>query len=448
MLDTVIRDVQLLSAKGWERCDIAIEAGVIVAIAESVLDSSRAEVCAEGAYMLPGAVDLHVHFNEPGRTHWEGFETGSAAAAAGGVTYLAEMPLNSIPSTVSVDALHSKLATVSSKSYVDFGLWGGVVPGNFEDLRPLAEAGVMGFKAFMSPSGTDDFINSDTATLKEAMKQIAPTGLRLALHAEDPAVLDRASQNQAQQVSAYDWEASRPVESEISAVKIALELAGETGCPITIVHVSSVEVLEVILEAKARGVAVVAETCPHYLLLSTEDADRIGADAKCAPPLRSVQTVKALHAALLEGQIDTIGSDHSPSSPELKEGKSFYDAWGGIAGLQHGYALLLDRFELSNAVHMSRLQEACSARPAQLVGLQSKGILKTGMDADFSLFQKMSEPCRIKASSLLTRHSRSAYVDSSTGIEVVGTWLRGQCVVYEGRLASKPLGQFISHVRS
>jgi allantoinase len=447
MLDTLIRDVMLLREGVWMPCDLAIEAAQIVAISAGLSEPAKEELAGEGAYVFPGGVDLHVHFNEPGRTHWEGFETGSAAAAAAGVTYLAEMPLNSIPSTVNLAALQQKLSVVAAKSYVDFGLWGGVVPGNTADLLPLAEAGVMGFKAFMSPSGTDDFCNSDTATLKAAMQQIAPTGLRLALHAEDPAVLDRAAQNQVNTVSAYDWEASRPVESEISAVKIALELAGETGCPITIVHVSSVEVLEVILEAKALGVDVTAETCPHYLLLSIEDADRIGADAKCAPPLRPVSTMRALQVAVLAGKFDTIGSDHSPSSPELKAGKAFYDAWGGIAGLQHGYSLLLDRFELSNAAHMQPIQAACSARPAQLAGLSSKGSLQVGMDADFCLIRQTPEAYQIQASSLLTRHLRSAYVNAHTSVEIMSTWLRGQCIFSKGQVSAAPVGRFIPRAK-
>jgi len=447
MLDTIIRNVQLLENQEWACSDIGIKDGVIVEIACGIRETAKAEFDGEGSFCMPGAVDLHVHFNEPGRTHWEGFETGSAAAAAAGVTYLAEMPLNSIPSTVNVAALEAKLAIVSNKSYVDFGLWGGVVPGNIADLVPMAEAGVMGFKAFMSPSGTDDFINSDTATLREAMKRIASTGLRLALHAEDPAVLDRASQGQSQQVCAHDWEASRPVAAEIEAVKIAIELSIETGCPITIVHVSSVDVLEVIQSAKQQGVDIICETCPHYLLLTTEDADQIGADAKCAPPLRARRVVDGLGAALFAGMIDTIGSDHSPSSPDLKADLSFFDAWGGIAGIQHGYPLVLDKFDLSSAAHMERLQAVCSAKPAEVIRLSAKGSIEIGKDADFCLMQRMSESQQIQASRLLTRHPRSAYVGAWCGLKMVGTWLRGECVVADGRLVGAPTGRYISSTK-
>ena len=387
MVDTLIKNLNCLIDGTWRPRDLSIAGGRIEAIESSLIFSAREEVDAGGAYCLPGAVDLHVHFNEPGRTHWEGFATGSAAAAAGGVTTLAEMPLNSIPSTVSVAALEQKLGIVGSKSYVDFGLWGGVVPGNADELVPLAKAGVMGFKAFMSPSGTDDFANADVATLKEAMRRIAPTGLRLALHAEDPAVLQIAGAAQASKVTAFDWEASRPIEAEMSAVRIAIDLAEASGCPITIVHVSAPEVLELISKAKSSGIDIIAETCPHYLLLSIADADRIGTRAKCAPPLRPQVVVDGLRQALYDGLIDTVGSDHSPSSPELKEGLSFYDAWGGISGLQHGFPLTVDLGGLKDGSWMDCLQRSFATRPAALAGFSGKGGLQVGMDADFVLME-------------------------------------------------------------
>ncbi|TVP78091.1 MAG: allantoinase AllB [Puniceicoccaceae bacterium] len=444
MLDTIIRDIRLLGADGIQAAELGIDGGVIVDRGAEVAGACRQEIAGGGAYCLPGAVDLHVHFNEPGRMQWEGFATGSAAAAAGGVTYLAEMPLNSIPSTVSVAALETKLAAIAGKSYVDFGLWGGVVPGNAEDLAPLAAAGVMGFKAFMSPSGTDDFLNADTATLRMAMQRIAPTGLRLALHAEDPAVLARAAASRSTQLSAFDWEAARPVEAELSAVKIAIDLSAETACPISIVHVSSAEVLAVIDAAKAGGVDILCETCPHYLLLSTQDADAIGANAKCAPPLRAAASVTALREALLAGRIDTLGSDHSPSSPELKADLSFYDAWGGIAGLQHGWPLVLDHFGLEDAATLERLQKVSAENPATHIHLPRKGRLQVGMDADFCLMQKLPQPAKIRADALLTRHPLSAYTGRSLGLEVLSTWLRGQCVLANGRLPGPPRGRFIA----
>ncbi|MGJ8640217.1 MAG: allantoinase AllB [Opitutaceae bacterium] len=445
MFDTIIRNVQIVLDDTWKVVDLGLQDGCFSEIGTGLKGRGKLEFDGGGAFCLPGAVDLHVHFNEPGRTFWEGFETGSAAAVAGGITYLAEMPLNSIPSTIDVDSLNAKLAAIGRKSYADFGLWGGVVPGNAGELEALASAGVMGFKAFMSPSGNDDFANSGRSTLREAMKRIAPTGLRLALHAEDPSVLDRAAGNLSRKLSAYDWEASRPVESEISAVKIAIELSQETRCPITIVHVSSAEVLTVIQNAKRQGVDILCETCPHYLLLTRGDADRIGADAKCAPPLRSSDRVKALKHAVFDHLIDTIGSDHSPSPPDMKVGHSFFNAWGGIAGIQHGYQLLLSDFGVSDSRVAGLLQKLCSQTPAEVIQLKSKGSLQVSKDADFALIRSLSETRTITADSLLTRYDRSAYLGSALNLEIMGTWLRGQAVTSEGKLVGAPRGQFLAH---
>ena len=444
MFDTIIRNVQIIKNDAWHFVDLGISNGCFVEIASNIHGSSKKELDGEEAFCLAGAVDLHVHFNEPGRSHWEGFKTGSAAAAAAGISYLAEMPLNSIPSTTSVDALHTKLAAISNKSFVDFGLWGGVVPGNIDDLEPLAQAGVIGFKAFMAPSGNDDFEKSGRSTLREAMLRIAPTGLRLALHAEDPIVLDRASHNLKRKVSAFDWEASRPVEAEISATKNAIELSIETGCPITIVHVSSVEVLTVIQNAKRQGVNIVCETCPHYLLLSRADADRIGPDAKCAPPLRSKARMKALEEAVIDNLIDTIGSDHSPSLPEMKNGQSFFDAWGGVAGIQHGYPLLLSHYGMDSISRIIILQELCCKNPAEIMALKSKGSLEISKDADFSLIKPLESTSVITENTLLTRHQRSAYLGTKINIQLVTTWLRGKAVSSNGQLVdTSPRGKFI-----
>ena len=446
MFDTIIRNVQIVKNEVWHFVDLGINDECFAEISTNITGGSHKEVDGEGAYCLAGAVDLHVHFNDPGRSHWEGFKTGSAAAAAAGITYLAEMPLNSIPSTTSVYALQTKLAAINNRSYVDFGLWGGVVPGNIDDLEPLAQAGVVGFKAFMAPSGNDDFEKSGRSTLREAMLRIAPTGLRLALHAEDPIVLNRASHNLKRKVSAFDWEASRPVEAEISATKIAIELSLETGCPITIVHVSSVEVLTVIQNAKRHGIDIICETCPHYLLLSNTDAERIGPDAKCAPPLRSEDRMRALECAVFDNLIDTIGSDHSPSSPEMKKDLSFFDAWGGIAGIQHGYPLLLSRYGMDAIPRINTIQELCCKKPAELMDLNSKGTLDPTKDADFSLIKPLEITTVIEKDSLLTKHQRSAYLGTNINIQLVSTWLRGKAVSSNGQLLdSAPRGKFMLH---
>ena len=446
MFDTIIRNVRVIKDDAWHFVDLGIIDGSFAEVSTNITGNSKNELDGDSAYCLPGSIDLHVHFNEPGRTHWEGFTTGSAAASTAGLSYLAEMPLNSIPSTISVDALNTKLAAINNKSYVDFGLWGGIVPGNINDIEPLARAGVIGFKAFMAPSGNVDFVNSDKSTLREAMYRIAQTGLRLALHAEDPTVLDRALKRLKRTVSAFDWDAARPVEAEISATKAAIELSIETGCPITIVHVSSVEVLSVIQNAKRQGVDILCETCPHYLLLSRVDADNIGADAKCAPPLRSKARMRALEEAVFENLIDTIGSDHSPSPPEMKEDRSFFDAWGGIAGIQHGFPLLISRYGLDVLPRMKILQRLCCENPAKVVNLKSKGAIDLNKDADFTLIKELESASVIEEDSLVTKHQRSAYVGAKIKIELTSSWLRGKLVSLNGKLLENPpRGKFIPY---
>jgi len=440
MHDRIVRNIRLLGPQGWQEADLAIDDGRFSAIGD-VSEAGREIEDGKGYFCFPGGVDLHVHFNEPGRTHWEGFATGSLAAAAGGCTFVAEMPLNSIPSTTSVEALDEKLASIRSKSHVDFSLWGGLVPGNLESIQPLADAGVIAFKAFMSPSGTEDFINSDLVTLKEGMKRIAPTGRFLAIHAEDPAVLDRSSRGVSQHKNAFDWEASRPVEAEISAIQIAIELAGETGCPIHIVHVSSAQALAPISEAKNRGVDITCETCPHYLLLSIEDAEKIGPDAKCAPPLRYRESIDRLWQSLENGEVDTIGSDHSPCPPEMKSGLSFYDAWGGISGLQHGLPLLWSQRPRSPEL-LSLLVQLSSSEPAKRAKLEAKGSIEIGKDADFALVDSSMTPKEIRADNLFYKHRASAYCGMQPSFDIRQTWLRGSLIYENGKAIGEPSGAF------
>lgn len=439
MHDLIVRNAKILTADGWSLVDAAIDNGQFSTFSPNT--NATETLDAKGLYLFPGGVDLHVHFNEPGRTHWEGFETGSLAAAAGANTFVVEMPLNSIPSTISEETLKTKLDAISGKSHLDFSLWGGLVPGNVSEIPALSDAGVAGFKAFMSPSGTEDFENSDFKTLKLGMKEISKTGKLLAMHAEDPHVLDTAASKVPQKVSAFDWEATRPVEAEISAVKIALELAGETGCGIHIVHVSSPEVLEIIENGKKSGIAVTCETCPHYLLLSIEDAERIGATAKCAPPLRSDQVVNSMWNALRLGLIDTLGSDHSPCPLEMKKSKSFYYAWGGVSGVQSGLPLLWEKSD-EQLQTLRRIIDLSTTNPAKLIGIPNKGQIETGFDADFVLVEKAAEPQAIKSGDLHYRHQQSAYCGFPLSYEVRETWQRGRCVYRNGKPTGPPAGQF------
>ena len=283
--------------------------------------------------VMPGLVDAHVHINEPGRTEWEGFETGTAAAAAGGVTTIVDMPLNCIPVTTTVKALNAKLAAVDGKLKVDAGFWGGVIPGNASELKGMARAGARGFKAFMCHSGIDDFPKCGQSDLREAMKVIAKLGLPLFLHAE----LEAPHARRRLPSAGYDgYLASRPASWEEQAIKMAARLCAGTGCRTHIVHLSAASALPAVAEAKRRGLAFSAETCPHYLTFAAEEIQPGSTEFKCAPPIRDRANREKLWQALLDGTLDMIVSDHSPCAPELKklDAGGFAAAWGGIAGLQ------------------------------------------------------------------------------------------------------------------
>ncbi len=287
-------------------------------------------------------IDAHVHFNQPGRTDWEGFTTGSRAAAAGGTTTVFEMPLNAQPPTIDGWSFDLKRAAAETDSFVDFALWGGLIPGNVDQLETLRDRGVIGLKAFMCDSGIDDFPAVNEMELRAGMQRAAELGLIVAVHAESQQMTQRLTQERiaAGKTSVRDYLDSRPVEAELEAIRQATDLAGETGCRLHVVHVSCGRGIEVIAQARARGVDVSCETCPHYLLLSEEDMERLGAVAKCAPPLRAPNEQKDLRTLLHE--ITTIGSDHSPAPWSMKERANFFDVWGGISSCQHLLSLLLE----------------------------------------------------------------------------------------------------------
>ncbi|MDB6071811.1 MAG: allB, partial [Verrucomicrobiales bacterium] len=344
-------------------CDIAIQDGVIVAIAPTLTDPARESIDATGLLVWPGFIDAHVHFNEPGRADWEGLSTGSRALAAGGGTVFFDMPLNSSPPTSNVAALMEKVRCAEAESVLDFGLWGALIPGNAEDLEPLAEAGVIGFKAFMSDSGIDEFPSADAQVLRTGMQRAAACGKLVALHAEDRALTRRlaAEARAAGRTGVRDYLDSRPVEAELRAISLALELAGETGCALHIVHVSSPEGLSLIAGARAAGVDATAETCPHYLLLNDTNMERIGAAAKCAPPLRDEARRLGMWQALAAGLVQTIGTDHSPAPMELKQSPDFFQVWGGIAGCQHGLPLTIAAALLDHNLTPAQLPPILSA---------------------------------------------------------------------------------------
>ncbi|MGU3473961.1 allantoinase AllB [Paenibacillus sp. D51F] len=417
-----------------QQADIGICDGRIAAVGTG-LEAAGAEIIdAGGLLVMPGGIDVHVHFNEPNMGHWEGFPTGSAALAAGGFTAYADMPLNGLPATVDTPALALKAEAAAGRSAVDYAFWGGLVPGKLQELEPMAEAGVVGFKAFVSKPGGEGegrFVEADDWTLYEGMRRIASFGGVLALHAENDSMttaLGDAMRLEGR-TGALDFAASRPPIAELEAVNRALFYAGRTGCRLHFVHISHPDSVELIHSAKTSGMDVTVETCPHYLMLTEEDMARLGAVAKCAPPLRCAESRDRLWEQLAAGKIDLVASDHSPSPFELKEapGLSFFDGWGGISGAQSTMELLLHEGVRKRGLPAGLVARVLSQAPAARFGFAAKGGIVPGLDADLALVD-MEHPYTLEKKHLQYLHPHSPYEGMEFGCRVAGTLLRGEHV--------------------
>src|SRR6202790_2905639 len=341
--DLLFRGGTLVAPEGLVSADVAVVEGRVIATGPDLEGSAVEIVDASGLHLFPGFIDAHVHFNEPGREHWEGLSSGSRSLAAGGGTTFFEMPLNAAPPTLDGEGFARKRARAEAKSVLDFALWGGLTPINLDTMEEMADAGAIGFKAFMSRCGTSDFPNVDAPVLKRGMKIATACNLPVAVHAEDDLLTYALAEERRSQGKTgwQDYLDSRPIEAELRAIRVALELAGEIGCDLHIVHVSCPEGIDLIRAARDRGVRGTAENCPHYLLMTAESLGQIGAFAKCAPPLRDAARREEMWKRVREGKIDTLGSDHSPSPPEMKISEDFFSVWGGIAGCQHAFPLAL-----------------------------------------------------------------------------------------------------------
>jgi allantoinase len=398
---------------------------------------------AGSAVIMPGLVDTHVHINDPGRSDWEGFESATLSASAGGVTTLVDMPLNSIPPTTSVAGLEAKRRAAAGRCHVDVAFWGGVVPGNARDIEPLARAGVKGFKCFLSPSGVDEFRHVTEADLVEAMPIIARTGLPLLVHAEWPPLL-REPDRRANPRCYSTWLDSRPTTAEQAAIDLMIDLAERTGARVHIVHLGTVDALASIGGARAKGIQLTVETCPHYLTFAAEDIADGDTALKCAPPIRESEHREGLWRALKSGLIDLIATDHSPAPASLKhvEDGNFVEAWGGIASLQITLPAVWSA-AATRGIPLQRFAEWMSAAPARLAGLEGrKGTIAPGFDADLVIFDPEREMI-VDASRLYHRHALTPYDGARLRGVVMATMLGGEIVFEHGECLGAPLGQLL-----
>ncbi len=466
-IDLLIRGGIIVSPTGLGMADIAVLQGRIVGIGEGSFGEASQVIDATGLHVFPGIIDSHVHFNEPGRTEWEGIATGSQALAAGGGTLFFDMPLNAHPPTLDAESFRLKCEAAERSSVTDFALWGGLVPENLDSLEELADQGVMGFKAFMSNSGIDDFNHVDPTTLREGMKRAAKLKLPVAVHAESDAMTRKLMQEKiaSGRTDVRAYLDSRPIAAELEAITRAIDLAGEIGCSLHIVHVSSAAGVALVGEAKRNGIDVTCETCPHYLVLTDEDMVRLGAVAKCAPPLRSSAEQESLWRRVLAGDVDTIGSDHSPSPPGMKKDPDFFKVWGGISGVQHTLPMLLNRcrkeLRISDGIdeevrdfeiipsndQLSKLTSLLSQNVARRFRLPiSKGRLEVGCDADLALVQ-LGHQTEIMPGDLFYRHKQTPY-RGYLNDAVRRTLVRGKTVVFpSGNIVAKPAGRLVKPLR-
>jgi allantoinase len=427
-LDLVIRARRVVSAAGEVARAVGVREGRIVTVApyDAELVSSDEIALTDDEVLMPGLVDSHVHVNDPGRTEWEGFTSATRAAAAGGVTTIIDMPLNSIPPTCDVPALDLKRKTAISQAYVDVGFWGGAIPGNLSQLRPLHDAGVFGFKCFLLHSGVDEFPPLSSTELEPAMQEIASFDGLLIVHAEDAHGIDNAPPPQGD--SYRDFLNSRPREAENKAVADVIELARRTGCRVHILHVSSSDVLPILAEARRDGVRITAETCPHYLTFSAEEIPDGATQYKCCPPIRDAENREQLWDGLRDGVIDLVVSDHSPSTVDLKrlDTGDFGAAWGGIASLQLGLSAVWTEARRRGFTLADVARWMCQA-PAEQTALLHKGRIEIGYDADFSVVAP-DETFVVDVHTLHHKNALTPYDGRSLDGVVRSTWLRGNPV--------------------
>jgi allantoinase len=441
--DVLIRGATVVGA-GEHRLDVGVADGVIAELGPELPGPAAEEIDAAGLHLLPGVIDAHVHMNEPGRADWEGFESGTRALAAGGATAAIDMPLNAHPPTVTATAFDAKRRCLERSALVDIALWGGLVPGGVEAMDELAARGVVGFKAFMCSSGINDFPGVDDLTLYDGMRRAADLGLPVAVHAESEAITAGLARRAraAGGTAMRDYLASRPAVAELEAIARAVALAEASRCALHVVHVSTGRGVALVATAHSRGVDVSCETCPHYLVLTEEDAEALGHVAKCAPPLRPREESEALWQALADGTLPMVASDHSPAPWTLKAGEDAFAAWGGISGCQTMLPLLLSEGHRARGLTLDLIARATSGYVARRFRLPGKGRLEPGADADLVLVD-LTASDELSAGDLHYRHRHSPFVGRSLGARVTRTLLRGRTVFAGGRIVGPPAGRLL-----
>ncbi|MDW2742141.1 allantoinase AllB [Atlantibacter subterraneus] len=427
--------------------DIAIKEGKIAAIGDGL--SGAANVMdATGLVVSPGMVDAHTHISEPGRTHWEGYETGTRAAAKGGITTMIEMPLNQLPATVDRASIEMKFDAAKGKLTIDAAQLGGLVSYNLDRLHELDEVGVVGFKCFVATCGDrgidNDFRDVNDYQFWRGTKTLAELDQPVLVHCENALICDELGDvaKKEGRLTAHDYVASRPVFTEVEAIRRILYLAKVTGCRLHICHVSSPEGVAEVTRARQEGQDVTCESCPHYFVLDTGMFEEIGTLAKCSPPIRDKANQQGMWEKLLNGEIDCLVSDHSPCPPEMKQG-NIMQAWGGIAGLQSCMDVMFDEAVQKRGMPLTQFAHLMATNAADIFGLKNKGRIAPGKDADLVFIQPNSSYV-LKNEDLEYRHKVSPYVGFTIGARIMKTILRGE-VIYdiESGFASKPIGKFI-----
>jgi len=449
-LDLIVRGHRVVTPEGERSASIHVRDGRIERVAPfSEVPAGVPLVEAEEAVVMPGIVDTHVHVNEPGRTEWEGFATATRAAAAGGVTTLVDMPLNSIPATTTRAAFTEKIRAAGGQCHVDVGFWGGIVPGNANDpaeIAGLIADGVLGFKAFLVPSGVDEFPGAGEAELRPAMTELARHGAVLLVHAEVPGPIEAAAGvwegAGPAELRQYDrWLRSRPAAAEVEAFELMARLVRETGCRVHIVHLAASEVLPALRAARAEGLPITVETCPHYLTFFAEEISEGATAFKCAPPIRGRTEREALWQALAAREIDLVATDHSPSPPELKQLDTgdFRAAWGGISSLQISLSAVWTGAR-ERGLSISDLASWMCAAPARLAGIDDrKGSIAPGCDADLVIWEP-ERSSTVDPAKLEHRHKLTPYAGRTLFGVVRSTLVRGKTVYDDGTFLDRPIG--------